>query len=61
MSVCSKILLQINAKLGGASYQIQKNETDKKNLMIIGIDSSYVKKKGRCIAMVATINDSQKK
>ena len=58
MSVCSKILLQINAKLGGASYQIQKNKKDKNNLMVIGIDSSYVKKKGRCIAMVATINDS---
>ena len=58
MSVCSKILLQINAKLGGCSYQIKNINKDKKSLMVIGIDSSYIKKKGRGIAMVATIDDS---
>ena len=58
MSVCSKILLQINAKLRGFSYQIQEQYDDNKKLMVIGIDSSYIKKKGRGIAMVATVNDS---
>ena len=65
MSVCSKILLQINAKLGGYSYQLKKDNEDKKNnkmtekrLMVVGIDSSYIKKKGRGIAMVATVNDN---
>ena len=56
MSVCSKILLQINAKLRGISYKIQNEQY--KNLMVVGIDSSYVKRKGRGIAMVATINNS---
>ena len=65
LSVCSKILLQINAKLGGYSYQLKKDNEDKKNnkmtekrLMVVGIDSSYIKKKGRGIAMVATVNDN---
>ena len=58
MSVCSKILLQINAKLRGFSYQIQEQYDDNKKLMVIGIDSSYIKKKGRGIAMIATVNDS---
>ena len=58
MSVCSKILLQINAKLRGFLYQIQEKYDENKRLMVIGIDSSYIKKKGRGIAMVATVNDS---
>ena len=59
MSVCSKILLQINAKLGGISYKanIDKTVADRK-LMIVGVDSSHIKKKGTGVAMVATINDS---
>ena len=59
MSVCSKILLQINAKLGGVSYKtsIDKSVAERK-LMVIGVDSSHVKKKGTGVAMVATINDS---
>ena len=59
MSVCSKILLQINAKLGGTSYKavVDKSVSDRK-LMIVGVDSSHVKKKGTGVAMVATINDS---
>ena len=59
ISVCSKILLQINAKLGGISYKasIEKMVNDRK-LMIIGVDSSHVKKKGTGVAMVATINDT---
>ena len=59
MSVCSKILLQINAKLGGISYKANFDKTvaDRK-LMIVGVDSSHIKKKGTGVAMVATINDS---
>ena len=58
MSVCSKILLQINAKLGGISYKtvIDKDVKDRK-LMIIGVDSSHNRKRTG-VAMVGTINDS---
>ena len=59
MSVCSKILLQINAKLGGISYKavIYKEINDRK-LMVIGVDSSHIKGKRTGVAMVASINDS---
>ena len=55
MSVCSKILIQINSKLGGVSYKIKfdKNIYDRK-IMTIGIDSSRIKNKGIGIALVAT-------
>ena len=56
MSVCSKILLQINAKLRGSSYQFINKYP--KNIMVVGVDSSHFKKKGRGIAMVATINNN---
>ena len=58
MSVCSKILLQINAKLGGISYKtvIDKEIKDRK-LMVIGVDSSHSRKRTG-VAMVGTINDS---
>ena len=62
MSICSKILLQINAKLGGALYTIQKDKALKgKKIMIVGVDSSKHKDKnnyGTGVAMVASINDS---
>ena len=59
LSVCSKILLQINAKLSGVSYiaKFDKSITDRK-LMIIGVDSSHIKGKRTGVAMVATINPS---
>jgi aubergine-like protein len=59
MSVCSKILLQINAKLSGVSY-MPKLEDNVKNrkLMIIGVDSSHIKGKRTGVAMVSTINTS---
>ena len=59
LSVCSKILLQINAKLSGVSY-IAKFDDDvkKRKLMIIGVDSSHIKGKRTGVAMVATINPS---
>ena len=59
MSVCSKILLQINAKLGGISYKaIVDKEIKDRKLMVIGVDSSHISGKRTGVAMVATINDS---
>ena len=59
MSVCSKILLQINAKLGGISYKINLDKEIKdERLMIIGVDSSHIKGMRTGVAMVASINDS---
>ena len=62
MSICSKILLQINAKLGGATYTIKKYKPiEGKKIMIIGVDSSVHRDKnnfGTGVAMVASINDS---
>jgi hypothetical protein len=59
MSVCSKILLQINAKLGGISYKaVMNKEINDRKLMVIGVDSSHIKGKRTGVAMVATINDS---
>ena len=59
MSVCSKILLQINAKLGGTSYKINlNNEIKERRLMVIGVDSSHIKGMRTGVAMVASINES---
>ena len=62
MGICSKILLQINAKLGGANYTIKKyKQIEGKKIMIIGVDSSVHRDKndfGTGVAMVASINDS---
>ena len=59
MSVCSKILLQINAKLGGVSYKADINKTvGDRNFMIVGVDTSHIKRHGTGVAMVATINNS---
>ena len=62
MGICSKVLLQINAKLGGAAYTIKKYEPIKnKKIMIIGVDSSVHRDKnnfGTGVAMVASINNS---
>ena len=59
MSVCSKILLQINAKLGGISYKVDLDKVIKDSkLMIVGVDSSHIKGMRTGVAMVATINDS---
>ena len=59
LSVCSKILLQINAKLNGVSY-IAKfgDEIKNRKLMIIGVDSSHIKGQRTGVAMVSTINPS---
>ena len=59
LSVCSKILLQINAKLSGVSYMPKlEDEVKNRKLMIIGVDSSHIKGKRTGVAMVATINTS---
>jgi aubergine-like protein len=59
MSVCSKILLQINAKLGGANYKVKIDKTiDDKKLMVIGVYSSHIRGKRTCVAMVATIDNN---
>ena len=59
MSVCSKILLQINAKLRGISYITKiDDKIKKKNLMIVGVDSSHIKGRRTGVAMVGTINDT---
>ena len=58
MSVCSKILLQLNAKLDGASYRIDFDDSVKKrNLMVIGVDSSHFGH-NTGVAMVATIDSN---
>ena len=58
MSICSKILLQINAKLGGISYKtiIDKTILDRE-IMVVGVDSSSFNKKTG-VAMVSTIDNS---
>ena len=59
MHICSKILLQINAKLGGISYKmIQDKSIYDRKLMIVGVSSSHIKGKGTGVGMVSTINDS---
>ena len=59
MSVCSKIILQINAKLSGVSYMAKlDNNVKERKLMIIGVDSSHIKGKRTGVAMVSTINTS---
>ena len=59
MSICSKILLQINAKLGGISYKtLQDQKVNDRKIMVVGVDSSHIKGQGTGVAMVATINDT---
>ena len=59
LSVCSKILLQINAKLRGISYKVSfGNEINDRKFMAVGVESCRIKGKKTGVAMVATINDS---
>ena len=59
MSVCSKILLQLNAKLRGISYMASFDKSIKdRKFMVIGVDSSRFKGSKTGVAMVSTINDS---
>ena len=58
LSTCSKILLQINAKLGGISYMIKEDKAiHERDVMVVGVDSSHFNKKTG-VAMVSTIDDS---
>ena len=57
MSVCSKILFQINAKLRGVNYKIKFDETiENRELMVMGVDSSHIKGKRTGVAMVSSID-----
>jgi aubergine-like protein len=59
MSVCSKILLQLNAKLRGISYKASfDNFVKDRKFMVVGVDSSRFKGNKTGVAMVATINDT---
>ena len=57
LSVCSKILIQINSKLGGTSYKtvMDKAVLDRK-LMLVGVDTSHVAGKRTGVGMVATMD-----
>ena len=58
MSTCSKILLQINAKLGGISYKaVIDKPIQERKIMVVGVDSSHFSKRTG-IAMVSSIDDS---
>lgn len=57
LSVCSKILLQLNAKLGGYSYTVDfETKVKQMNLMVVGVDSSHVSGKRTGVALVASVN-----
>ena len=58
MSTCSKILLQINAKLGGISYKtIIDKSIQERDIMVVGVDSSHFNKR-TAVAMVSTIDEN---
>lgn len=65
MSIISNILIQINSKIGGTSYKIElDNEIKKKNLMLIGVDTSFIKSNSNTeggktlVAMCASLNNT---
>lgn len=59
MSIYSKILLQINAKLIWTSCKAEMNKDIKeRNLMVIGVDSSRIKGRGVGVAMLASLNNT---
>ena len=58
MSVCSKILHQLNAKMGGCSYSIDfSDEVSSLKLMLVGVDSSHLQGKKTGVAMVSTLDE----
>jgi aubergine-like protein len=57
MSICSKILIQINSKMGGIPYKIKFDKAiNERKLIAIGVDSSHVPGKRTGVGMVATID-----
>ena len=59
LSVCSKILIQLNNKLGGETYRVDfKKIINKLNIMAVGVDSSHIPGKRTGVAMTATINNN---
>ena len=58
LSVCSKILIQLNNKLGGETYRVDFKKTiNKLNIMAVGVDSSHVPGMRTGVGMCATINN----
>lgn len=59
MGVCTKLLLQMNNKLGGLPYVLKHDNSYKnENLMIIGVDSSHISGKRTGVAMVSTVDST---
>lgn len=66
LSIVSNILLQANSKVGGSSYKIDFDaEVKKKNLMLVGVDSSHQSGKNSedglgksIVAMCASLNNT---
>ena len=57
MSICSKILLQMNSKLGGIPYIIKFDKTiNERKLIVVGVDSSHIQGKRTGVGMVSTID-----
>ena len=56
LSVASKLLVQMNNKLGGVSYFLNDSVLNE-DLMLISIDSSHISGRRTGVAMVASINN----
>ena len=60
--ICSKILLQIDAKLGGSTYKVElEKPLVGKRIMVIGVDSRRLRIENNnetLIALVSTINEN---
>ena len=57
LSVCSKILLQLNNKLGGETYKVDfGNYLNNLNIMAVGVNSSHIPGRRTGVAMTATTN-----
>ena len=57
LSIYSKILLQLNSKLGGLTYTINFKKENKSNkTIVIGVDSSHIQGHRTGVAMVASDN-----
>jgi aubergine-like protein len=62
LSIISNVLIQINSKIGGTSYKVEMdNELKKKNLMLVGVDTSLNKSTSgeggkTIVAMCASLN-----
>lgn len=55
-SICTKILIQMNAKLGGIPWSIDKLPFDDQPTMIVGIDTFKQRGQKTILALVASVN-----